>query len=383
MCTAAPCSDVLPTLLASRARVSDEPLKRRRPIPEALQMPEEPSAASTRQLLRVKNTFIECDVQPSPAWEHLHRTRVPQTCPSKHIGRLVSLADELAAPPGLIEIPATPPGLPTPCNIQTPLADALAPAHVLPPWGSMLFGHPGLGSRHVLPSGPAAAAPFLASASLDPQPVALHAGDGSRPVLNLSDALLPSGVPLSIEPCAATAPWLAAPAQPPRYDVSCLGAPAVSQGVHAKVSAWGLPPVSPPQSLAPTAAELERSSSSGLEIPSAPTQLPSPPLGPAPGSQELPSIGSASHGTGTCKPCAFLHTKGCGNGFTCNFCHLCGPDEKRQRRKQKMQQQREEMRDRKERQAAAAIRAEVAGRAVAAEAAGDEEQAADEGLVLD
>ncbi|CAE7247408.1 unnamed protein product [Symbiodinium natans] len=28
-------------------------------------------------------------------------------------------------------------------------------------------------------------------------------------------------------------------------------------------------------------------------------------------SRDLPSLGSASHGTGLCKPCAFHHTKGC------------------------------------------------------------------------
>merc|ERR1712059_52769 len=38
---------------------------------------------------------------------------------------------------------------------------------------------------------------------------------------------------------------------------------------------------------------------------------------------ELPSMGSALHSSGKCKPCAFLHTKGCVNGTDCQFCHLC------------------------------------------------------------
>merc|ERR1712216_76318 len=41
------------------------------------------------------------------------------------------------------------------------------------------------------------------------------------------------------------------------------------------------------------------------------------------GSPECPTIGSQGHHFGTCKPCAFLYTKGCGNGSDCPFCHLC------------------------------------------------------------
>jgi hypothetical protein len=58
--------------------------------------------------------------------------------------------------------------------------------------------------------------------------------------------------------------------------------------------------------------------------------------GNSPAAQELPSVGSANHGNGECKPCAFLHTKGCQNGSQCQFCHLCAPGEKKRRRKEKM-----------------------------------------------
>jgi len=51
------------------------------------------------------------------------------------------------------------------------------------------------------------------------------------------------------------------------------------------------------------------------------------------------SAGSAEHGSGNCKPCAFLHTKGCENGSNCTFCHLCEPGEKKRRRKDKMEMQ--------------------------------------------
>lgn len=51
----------------------------------------------------------------------------------------------------------------------------------------------------------------------------------------------------------------------------------------------------------------------------------------------FPSKGSLGHYDRNCKPCAFLNTKGCENGYECPFCHLCEPGEKKRRRKEKMQ----------------------------------------------
>lgn len=53
------------------------------------------------------------------------------------------------------------------------------------------------------------------------------------------------------------------------------------------------------------------------------------------GSAELPSVGSVGHYMRRCKPCAFMTRMGCANGVQCNFCHLCGPGEKKRRRKEK------------------------------------------------
>lgn len=49
----------------------------------------------------------------------------------------------------------------------------------------------------------------------------------------------------------------------------------------------------------------------------------------------LPSIGSAGHRLGRCKPCAFIGTKGCNSGTDCRFCHLCEAGEKKRRQKEK------------------------------------------------
>jgi hypothetical protein len=57
------------------------------------------------------------------------------------------------------------------------------------------------------------------------------------------------------------------------------------------------------------------------------------------GSPELPSVGSADHASGTCKPCAyFAHSRGCANGLQCQFCHFCPPGELKRRQKALRQQ---------------------------------------------
>lgn len=57
------------------------------------------------------------------------------------------------------------------------------------------------------------------------------------------------------------------------------------------------------------------------------------------GSADLPTVGSRGHRLGNCKPCAFLHTKGCTNGKACAFCHLCARGEKKRRQRECQQQQ--------------------------------------------
>jgi hypothetical protein len=63
---------------------------------------------------------------------------------------------------------------------------------------------------------------------------------------------------------------------------------------------------------------------------------------PEVGTPDCPTIGSRGHRLGTCKPCAFLHTKGCTNGWECAFCHLCSRGEKKRRQREKWQQQQQQ-----------------------------------------
>lgn len=72
-----------------------------------------------------------------------------------------------------------------------------------------------------------------------------------------------------------------------------------------------------------------------LAPPSVPCQSIAPMLG-----DDLASVGSMAHDAGKCKPCAFFYTKGCENGFDCEFCHICEPGEKKKRRKEKIDNRR-------------------------------------------
>eukprot|EP00435_Cladocopium_sp_Y103_P027312 s2093_g6.t1 len=52
----------------------------------------------------------------------------------------------------------------------------------------------------------------------------------------------------------------------------------------------------------------------------------------------LPSVGSAAHSTGECRPCAwFWKEGGCKNGKDCRHCHLCPEGEIRHRKKLKQE----------------------------------------------
>mmetsp|Transcript_70050 Transcript_70050/g.130947 ORF Transcript_70050/g.130947 Transcript_70050/m.130947 type:complete len:388 (-) Transcript_70050:136-1299(-) len=107
----------------------------------------------------------------------------------------------------------------------------------------------------------------------------------------------------------------------------------------AAVGSMPPPPVAPPSFAAPLLDQeqppppgVAPSVSVEAAVISLAAALPEPILG----SPELPTEGSRGHRTGTCKPCAFNHTRGCKGGVTCQFCHLCPPGEKKRRQKEKM-----------------------------------------------
>ncbi|CAK0815728.1 unnamed protein product [Prorocentrum cordatum] len=115
-----------------------------------------------------------------------------------------------------------------------------------------------------------------------------------------------------------------------------LPAPAAFMS-RAEDEAWGSPvalarwaPLSfmPPPPVAPPPAALMAEAAAA---PSAPAHAPL-------GSPECPTVGSALHCQGACRPCAHAFTKGCANGVGCQFCHLCEPGElKRRQRERRIQ----------------------------------------------
>jgi len=135
----------------------------------------------------------------------------------------------------------------------------------------------------------------------------------------------------------SSAPWLEVPPQLPSNAAVALDqmqqqqffqqqlftprpneTPAVDAAMVPEMSSRGhsaMPP--PPPSAAPEAPAVIR-----LSEAIAPPEL---------GSAQLPSIGSLLHHKGGCRPCTFFHTRGCQNGEDCQFCHLCGPGEKKKR----------------------------------------------------
>lgn len=245
-----------------------------------------------------------------------------RTCPSKRIGCLAgrlheALGDEPEAPsPSGIQTPCdiqTPCGMQTPCLIQTPVNDGFAPFS----WQSR--------EAIMQTSDMFVPDPFPQSMGMQSMearyPPATMLGTGavlpSVTDLRLADLLEVDGPPavartVSVSSSTAESAMVGQPvywqAQP-----SLDSAPWFA----ATQSAWHSAPLVPPSPV-----------------------VPPPPPGPALGSSELPSIGSATHSKGSCRPCAFLHTKGCENGLACTFCHLCEPGERKRRQKEKLQQRR-------------------------------------------
>lgn len=143
-----------------------------------------------------------------------------------------------------------------------------------------------------------------------------------RPVLSLANALLPNEEKENEVRCGN-----AAAGSPPPHYVDFLNAPLTPAAAAAQFVPHG-----GTQALYYDGG-LESEVLQALQLPPRSTCSLAAPVGPG----GLPSIGSIDHALGVCKPCAFLHSKGCINGFACKFCHRCGPDEIRRRRKDKIQ----------------------------------------------
>lgn len=104
-------------------------------------------------------------------------------------------------------------------------------------------------------------------------------------------------------------------------------APPLSARAPPTANMMPVPPPPPPFETAPVRSAVLRLAET----------LPPPELG----GPLAPSMGSMLHNMGECRPCTFFHTRGCQNKETCQFCHLCGPGEKKKRLRQEKSAKRE------------------------------------------
>eukprot|EP00930_Biecheleria_cincta_P037359 TRINITY_DN2562_c0_g1_i4.p1 TRINITY_DN2562_c0_g1~~TRINITY_DN2562_c0_g1_i4.p1 ORF type:complete len:385 (+),score=83.15 TRINITY_DN2562_c0_g1_i4:134-1288(+) len=125
-----------------------------------------------------------------------------------------------------------------------------------------------------------------------------------------------------------------APAEPQGF---CFSQPPAYAPVLPNLQPTTLPPPPPmaPPALPPAA---QISGLTSFVVPPPPAQAPQLRIAESLpetrlGTPEMPTVGSSGHYLGTCKPCAFLFSKGCSSGVGCTFCHLCPPGEKKRRQK--------------------------------------------------
>lgn len=240
-------------------------------------------------------------------------------------------------------VPPPPPLLPPPMMLggatgqalPLPLAPLL-PIQVPPPFMQPVPGWPGPFCTPLLPPPPIVpvAAERLRSAG---QPLQ------STPGVLAAANCLPPSLPPAMPPLLADSLQLQSTSPPPPLmpalqaeiplipeEPAMLPPPSEAPVLPKEV---GLTAMRPPPTAAPSA-----SAQNEIEPPPpahAPSlrlvdMLPTPELGSA----SLPTIGSAGHAVGDCRPCAFFHTKGCNNGVDCAYCHLCKAGEKKRRMKE-------------------------------------------------
>merc|ERR1719253_1114079 len=336
----------LPTLLTSRPAVETEFGTRRgraKPLCPAIEVPEEVDVTQVQRLesdghtgVCIKNTFLDTAERRSPSLEDFYRERGVRTCPGVSVGRLRGLFGEReAAPPDALEGGVLHQPEPSRGRTVVSLADSLVEGPLRP--------HP---------SGP----------DMNGVPQAVQYASRSH---EIQQAMQPSpGAHMAVAP---EVPYVQSMAYVEDYGFTCpstSGAIPIDYGFACQAlqpqqleqghygaaqqcdyvphQQFALPGAYEQQYMMPAAPSpalalpLSCGNEAALTAGVGPVQaMPLPPAGPALGTEELPSMGSQGHALGTCKPCAFLHTKGCENGLSCQFCHLCESGEKKRRRKTK------------------------------------------------
>mmetsp|Transcript_98837 Transcript_98837/g.258187 ORF Transcript_98837/g.258187 Transcript_98837/m.258187 type:complete len:357 (+) Transcript_98837:73-1143(+) len=332
----------LPTLLTSR------PCGQRPGSPAkceekacALELEREPGVAAppwgaVEQCLSVRNTFVDFAAQRSPSLERFFRERKVRSCPASPV-------DDRAFGERTGRLMGQPPGAASPsCSCEergdadlTWRFDALtrcpsfdsgdeaSPPFAAPPFcfevGGCSPAAPAAGAMCTSPMGFGGMCHAGVPSPAVPQPCT--PSGTMQAVLSLADAI--SAPPVSSAYSSASGTPVGTPTA---FSLSGLVASACRRDEFGFAHAAPVPLPCEPPCIAPGSLALAASSAP----PPAPAAAPS-----GPSVAELPSMGSHCHFDGTCKPCAFFHTAGCANGASCQFCHLCGPEERKQRKAQR------------------------------------------------
>jgi len=263
--------------------------------------------------LMVRNTFLDyADCSPKSFVDFLQERQV-QSCPGsklgappglEHLGSQISETDEDAdfVPTRPESFEATPVKVaefpdfeyPSPFVVRNTFLDTKEAHHL----GSLADFMVERQSKSLPASGiglPPGLSSFCSSTSIDDDLAPAQSQD------------VYSSPPPAYEPVLPNLQPVALPPPPP------MAPPSLPAAAHISELTSLMPPPPPPQAPQLRIAE----------------SLPATRLG----TPEMPTVGSSGHFLGTCKPCAFLFTKGCGSGVDCSFCHLCPPGEKKRRQK--------------------------------------------------
>lgn len=286
----------------------------------------------------IKNTFIESGAPPSPSLAGFYCAREVQSCPSERAGSLSNCFEDIASisTKTPVDTPCAQ-SCQAPCVPFTPTADDAVGAlwqSIGPVCHEWSVPGPRVDYYYCMPDMCHSLAmqeeAWMNFASF-PEPV--HAQ--GQPLLSSEPSFVDAAPPGKMR--NATVVCLADLIQDSSFDLSedgCAKQDACPEQVLVSTCEFVVP-VSDFQMVDDQIrSNVIREVGRSAVLTGSP---PAPPPGPAPGSAALPSIGSASHGTtGDCKPCAFFHTKGCEKGPACVFCHACGPEERRRRKRDKL-----------------------------------------------
>jgi len=287
---------------------------------------EESTEAYPPEAVQVRNTFIHVASPSAP--EDANRPAVV-SCPASHIGCMLEslFEEEDEEPPRSKPVICledalfdAAPGTPEPYTSLAPLSTLPVDYSETKPWQ--------------LPLGPLAGQSY--------SQITHTVGASLGPIgQTVGPSLTPTSTGPSVGTIGPSAPLHSHPVTSPAQSFSKAQvqnlSPSGPIGPHP--AGAGLGPAAPAglgPGLGPVGAPVARAHV-GVpvsDVPMVPPSVPAP-FEPAPGSMELPSIGSKGHYVGDCRPCAFLHAKGCNNGAMCQFCHLCDRGEKKRRQKAK------------------------------------------------